>query len=95
MSFAGIKTPNGADENRGKDITDKEKVINALRTSFSDLYSGLKSLNESNLDKQVKMFGENSSVRNVIFTETDHLHEHLGQLIAYARMNGVVPPWSK
>ena len=95
MSFAGIKAPDGADENMGKDITDKEKVISALKTSFSDLYSGLKSLNESNLDKQVKMFGENSSVRNVIFTETGHLHEHLGQLIAYARMNGVVPPWSK
>ena len=26
---------------------------------------------------------------------TTHLHEHLGQLIAYARSNGVVPPWSR
>jgi uncharacterized damage-inducible protein DinB len=24
-----------------------------------------------------------------------HLGEHLGQSIAYARMNGVVPPWTE
>jgi uncharacterized damage-inducible protein DinB len=95
MSFAGIKAPEGADENMGKDVTQKESVLKALKTSFEDLHKGLKTLNEADLDNQVKMFGQNSSIRNVIFTEMGHLHEHLGQLIAYARMNGVVPPWSK
>jgi hypothetical protein len=41
------------------------------------------------------MFGNDVSIRTVIFTEMGHLHEHLGQLIAYARVNGIVPPWSK
>jgi len=95
MSFAGIKAPEGASENMGKDITQKDAVLKALKSSFDDLHKNLKTLNESDLDKQVKMFGQDTSLRNVLFTEMGHLHEHLGQLIAYARMNGVVPPWSK
>jgi uncharacterized damage-inducible protein DinB len=95
ISFAGIEIPKDADENMGKDVTDKEKIIQALKTSFKDLYDNLKKLNEADLDKQVKMFGHDSTIRNVIFTEMGHLHEHLGQLIAYARTNGIVPPWSK
>ncbi len=95
MSFAGIKTPENADENMGKDVTEKEKVVTALKTSFSDLYNNLQTLNENILDNRVEMFGNKVSVRTVIFTEMGHLHEHLGQLIAYARMNGIIPPWSK
>ncbi len=95
LSFAGIETPEGATEEMGKDVTDKEKVIAALKTSFKDLQDNLQKLNKSDLETQVKMFGHETSTRNVIFTQMGHLHEHLGQLIAYARMNGVVPPWSK
>ena len=95
LSFAGIKTPDGATEEMGKDVIDKEKIIAALKTSFDDLSKNLDQLSNTDLEKQVKMFGSDSSIRNVIFTEMGHLHEHLGQLIAYARMNKVVPPWSK
>jgi len=95
LAFAGIKTPENATEDMGKDVTDKEKVISALKTSFKDLQDNLQKLNKSDLEAQVKMFGHDTSTRNVIFTQMGHLHEHLGQLIAYARMNGVVPPWSK
>ena len=79
----------------GKDVTEKEKVVTALKTSFSDLYNNLQTLNENILDNRVEMFGNKVSIRTVIFTEMGHLHEHLGQLIAYARMNGIIPPWSK
>ncbi len=95
LSFAGVKTPEGATEDMGKDVTDKAKVISALKTSFKDLQDNLQKLNDSDLENQVAMFGQKTSTRNVIFVEMGHLHEHLGQLIAYARMNGVVPPWSK
>lgn len=95
LSFAGIKTPDNASEDMGKDVTDKDKVIAALKSSFSDLYENLKKIDESTLENRVKMFGNDVSIRTVIFTEMGHLHEHLGQLIAYARVNGIVPPWSK
>jgi uncharacterized damage-inducible protein DinB len=95
ISFTGIKTPEGATEDMGKDVTDKDKIMEALKTSFKDLHDNLKKLSESDLDKEVEMFGSKSTIRNVIFVEMGHLHEHLGQLIAYARTNGVTPPWSK
>ena len=42
-----------------------------------------------------KFFGGDRTIIETSFAMTDDLHEHLGPLIAYARMNGVVPPWSK
>jgi len=40
------------------------------------------------------MFGNDITERAAFLNALTHLHEHLGQSIAYARMNGVVPPWS-
>ena len=41
------------------------------------------------------MFGRDFTVTELSFAMSGDLHEHLGQLIAYARMNGIKPPWSK
>jgi hypothetical protein len=40
------------------------------------------------------MFGNDTTERGAFLSALTHLHEHLGQSVAYARMNGVVPPWS-
>jgi hypothetical protein len=45
--------------------------------------------------KAVKFFGTDSNAENVYLRILVHNHEHMGQSIAYARMNGIVPPWSK
>ena len=42
-----------------------------------------------------KVFGGDHTIIETSFIMSGDLHEHLGQLIAYARMNGVTPPWSK
>jgi uncharacterized damage-inducible protein DinB len=47
------------------------------------------------LDKEVDFFGQKMAGRAVVLILLGHSQEHLGQLIAYARMNGVVPPWSQ
>lgn len=75
-----------------KKITRKADVIAELKRSFDHLHAAAE--NVSDLDKQVKMFGSTRTSRSVLITVLNHLHEHLGQSIAYARMNGVVPPWS-
>ena len=49
---------------------------------------------DADLEKSIKMFGSDTTERAAFVTALNHLHEHLGQAIAYARMNGVVPPWS-
>jgi uncharacterized damage-inducible protein DinB len=46
------------------------------------------------LDDGTKLFGRDTTVRAAMLLYVTHMHEHLGQLVAYARSNGVVPPWS-
>ena len=90
-TFLGAPAPSHAGDVE-KNITRKADVIAELRRSFDHLHKAVDKA--SDLDKQVKMFGTTTSQRNVMVTMLTHLHEHLGQSIAYARMNGVVPPWS-
>lgn len=91
-SFLGVERPktNGDIE---KTITKKADVIAELRRSFEHVRAA--ALATSDLEKPVKMFGNATTHRGVLTTILNHLHEHLGQSIAYARMNGVVPPWSR
>lgn len=75
--------------------TDKEEIIASLNRSFDDAKAYLSSITEEQLDEEVEIFGMTFTTRNFTVSMISHLHEHLGQLIAYARMNGVTPPWSK
>ena len=50
---------------------------------------------EDKLDAPLDLFGNKTTTRGMWISTTTHLHEHLGQLIAYARSRNVVPPWSK
>jgi len=75
--------------------TDKKKIIEIMKKSFSAMKDYAKNLTEDDLNSEVDFFGTKTSLRNVLVSGIGHLHEHLGQSIAYARMNKVVPPWSK
>ena len=90
-TFLGKEAPkqNGDME---KKVTKKAEVIAELRRSFDHLRTAANAA--SDLDTPVKMFGRPTTHEGVLLTMLNHLHEHLGQSIAYARMNGVVPPWS-
>ena len=92
--FAGIQAPAGLDKEMEKNVTEKSKVIDELKKSFAHLRAGVNSLSDADLDKPVKFFGNDSTVRGVLLTTANHEFEHLGQSIAYARMNGIVPPWT-
>ena len=74
--------------------TDKAAVIEKMNQSFDILKKRIEELNQEDLDREVEVFGMTMSVRNFIISMIAHSHEHLGQGIAYARMNGVTPPWS-
>ena len=91
-TFLGVPAPkmNGDIE---KTVTAKADVLAELKKSFEHLRNAV--AGASDLEKPVKMFGKPSTYRGVEMTMLSHLHEHLGQSIAYARMNGVVPPWSR
>ena len=90
-TFVGKPAPKTNDLE--KTITKKDAVLAELRRSFDHLRASAN--NVKDLEKPVKMFGNQTSQRGVLVTMLSHLHEHLGQSVAYARMNGVVPPWSR
>ncbi len=73
----------------------KDAVIADLQTSFAHLKAAMHATPAARLGDEVSFFGQKSTGQGVWISGTTHLHEHLGQSIAYARMNGVVPPWSK
>jgi hypothetical protein len=75
--------------------TDKAEVIEDMNESFDILKKRITELTEEDLNREVEVFGMTFSVRNFIVTMIAHCHEHLGQGIAYARMNKIVPPWSQ
>jgi uncharacterized damage-inducible protein DinB len=91
---AGIKPPAGLDRDMEKNITEKAKVIEILKESFKHVRDAIMETSDADLDKPTKLFGRETTVRDVFLTIALHQHEHLGQSIAYARMNGVVPPWT-
>jgi uncharacterized damage-inducible protein DinB len=94
-TYWGAQPPAGI-ERKGfeKSTTDKRKVIELVKQSYDYMRKAAENLSDADLARSVKMFGEETTVSGVLFTVATHQHEHLGQAIAYARMNGVVPPWT-
>lgn len=91
----GTKTPEGINMQAiEKDGADKAKVIAAMKKSFDHARKAVQSATDADLDRTVKLFDHNGTVREGLMLLANHAHEHLGQSIAYARMNGIAPPWS-
>ena len=75
-------------------IASKEEVIAWLKRSLEAVKTGRAQLKPGELARKVKIEGESADVDGMYLRIICHDNEHLGQVIAYARMNGVVPPWS-
>lgn len=78
-----------------KSTTDKAKVIQTLQDSFAHLREAVIKMPDADLEKQLDWFGGKNTERGILLFIMRHLGEQLGQSIAYARMNGVVPPWTE
>jgi len=87
---AGVEGWYGGDP---ESITDKPTVVAALAASFDYIGEALEATADDGWGEGVDLFGA-TSVRGAMIFTLAHCHEHLGQSIAYARINGVVPPWS-
>ena len=95
-SFMGVKPPEGINREIEKTITEKAKVIDVLKKSLESVKTMAASMSDADLDKKVKAFGgREMTQRQLMLIILNHMHEHLGQSIAYARSNGVTPPWSE
>lgn len=85
-------TPNAA---APAPITDPAKMQEALTSSYAKLQEAITGLSDNDMGAKVKVFGQEWTKRDALIHLLVDQHEHLGQSIAYARTNGVVPPWSK
>jgi hypothetical protein len=96
-SFGGKPANLGPREEMAKlrTLSDKAQVIDHLNKGFAHAKKELEALDAASLTGKRKIMGKDLSVADGALAIGGDLHEHLGQLIAYARMNHIVPPWSK
>jgi len=75
-------------------VTDKPSVLRHLEAAFEYSAGKLDALTDADLERRIQFFGQERSLGEGIYVLLADMHEHLGQAIAYARTNHVVPPWS-
>ena len=80
---------------RGAQVVEPAQMQEALRTSYANVQKAIEGLSDADLKASVKLFGRDMTKEEAVRFLFADQHEHLGQSIAYARTNGVVPPWSK
>jgi uncharacterized damage-inducible protein DinB len=77
-----------------KTVRDKADVINCLKRSLDAVKTARAAVTPADLRRKVKILGRDADVDGMYLRIIIHANEHMGQLIAYARINGIVPPWS-
>ena len=94
LEQAGVKAPDlpKLPKDPEKTVTAKADVIQWLRTSQDAVKSAYQTADRQ---KHVQFFGKDALADGVFLRILVHNNEHMGQSIAYARMNGIVPPWSR
>lgn len=92
LQQAGVPTPESAKLPAETSVTAKADVIHWLKRSLDAVRKGYEGADRQ---KKVQLFGKETISEGVFLRILLHDNEHMGQSIAYARMNGVVPPWSK
>ena len=92
----GMQAPSGLDFKAIQAAAaDKAKITQLLKDSFAHLRQAILPISDADMDKPQKMFGRQTTVRGAFMMIIGHFGEHLGQSIAYARVNGITPPWTE
>jgi uncharacterized damage-inducible protein DinB len=93
--LVGTATPAGVDTKvLEQSTTDKAKVIATLQASYAHAKAAIRSMPDADLEKTLDWNGGKITERGVLLFIVQHIGQHLGQQIAYARSIGVVPPWT-
>ena len=77
-----------------EEVFDKDKIVEILGASMNHVRAVIDKMSEQELSKPTRLYGREVGQWAVLLQLVTHMNEHLGQAIAYARMNQVVPPWS-
>jgi len=95
LSFTGPKIPADLKAEMEKTVTAKADVVNWLKRSLEAVKAAHTAVKPADLSRKVKINGKEATVDGMYLRIIVHANEHMGQLIAYARSMGVVPPWSQ
>jgi uncharacterized damage-inducible protein DinB len=90
----GPKMPADMKEGMDKSVTAKADVISWLKRSLDAVKQAHLAVTPKDLQRKVRIADRDATVDGMYLRIIVHANEHMGQLIAYARMSGVVPPWS-
>ena len=89
----GTPPPEGVDMENMEKVSDKAECVKILKASAEHLAMAFDAVADSSAAMDI--FGRPGTVEDMMLVSIGHVHEHFGQLIAYARSNQVVPPWSQ
>jgi uncharacterized damage-inducible protein DinB len=94
-TMMGVKTPEGFNgKTFEKSTTDRAKIVQELNKSFEAAIAAVQGMTNADFAKPDKKLGPDANDGDVVYILVTHNHDMLGQAIAYARVNGVVPPWT-
>jgi uncharacterized damage-inducible protein DinB len=91
----GLPEPEGINLDQMESITDKETILTELERSIEYVRAIMEDITSEELNEPAQLYGWDVTVQAVYMQLITHKSEHLGQAISYARVNGVVPPWSR
>jgi uncharacterized damage-inducible protein DinB len=95
LALMGAAPPTGFDpKTYEKSTTDKTKIIEELNKSWEYTQKTIQGMANSDFAKLLPKLGPDANEGDVVYILVADAHEHLGQVIAYARANGIVPPWT-
>jgi uncharacterized damage-inducible protein DinB len=95
LSVTGPKMPADLKQDAEKTITSKAEVVSWLKRSLDAVKEAHSAENPKDLERKVHIADRDATVDGMYLRIIVHANEHMGQLVAYARMTGVVPPWAK
>jgi len=95
LSVTGPKMPGDLKEDAEKTVTSKPEVIARLKRSLQAVKEAHLAEKPDDLRRKVHIMDRDATVDGMYLRIIVHANEHMGQVVAYARMTGVVPPWSK
>jgi hypothetical protein len=94
-NMMGVKPPEGFNgKTFEKSTTDKVKIVQELNKSFDAAIAAVQGMTNADFAKPDKKLGPDANDGDVVYILVVHGHDMLGQAIAYARVNGIVPPWT-
>jgi len=95
LSVTGPKMPADLKEGMDKAVTSKPEIIAWLKRSLEAVKQAHLAEKPDDLQRKVHIYDRDATVDGMYLRIIVHANEHMGQLVAYARMAGVVPPWTK